>query len=609
MDVIAPMPGTVVAVAAVGDPVEADGRVVVLEAMKMEHAVTSAVAGRLIEACVSVGDTVDGGSVLARIDPNPESESAIGSGSRAEAEGPAAGPRADLDAVIDRHGRLEDDRRPGAVERRDSTGRRTARANLVDLVDAGSFTEYGPLAIAAQERRRDVDELVERTSTDGIITGIATINRDQYGPTDTECAVMIYDYTVLAGTQGFRTHAKQDRVLQIAQRRRLPVIVYAEGGGGRPGDVDVPGFAHLDVPTFNLMARMSGRAPTVAVVSGYCFAGNAVLAATADVVIATEDSNLGAGGPAMIEGGGLGRYEPSEIGPIGDQVAAGVVDLRVPDEAAATDAARRYLGYFQGARSDWQAPDQARLRTLVPESRKQLYDVRTVITTVADEDSTLELRAGFGPGIVTMLARVEGHPIGIVANDPTHLGGALDVDGADKAARFEHLCEAYDLPVLVLCDTPGIMVGPDAERAGTLRHAARLMIAGANLTVPTGTVVVRKGYGLGAQAMAAGSFKATDFTIAWPTGEFGGMNLEGAVRLGHRRELEAIDDDVERAAATDALIAAAYEQGRALRAAELFEIDDVIDPAETRTWIRSLTRAVGPARWRTGDHRTHVDTW
>jgi acetyl-CoA carboxylase carboxyltransferase component len=608
MDVTAPMPGTVVAVASVGDQVGAGGQVVMLEAMKMEHVVTSETGGRVDDVCVAVGDTVERDTVLARIDaattPRPEPR-----GSSAPTEDVTDQCRADVDRVQDRHDRLEDDRRPEAVERRRATGRRTARANLADLVDAGSFTEYGGLAIAAQERRRPVDELVERTSTDGIITGIGTVNADRFGPAAAECALMVYDYTVLAGTQGFRTHAKKDRVLEIAHRRRLPVIVYAEGGGGRPGDVDVPGFSHLDVPTFHNLAAMSGRAPTVAVVAGYCFAGNAVLAATADVVIATEDSNLGAGGPAMIEGGGLGRVEPSVIGPIDDQVAAGVVDIRVADEAAATATARHYLGYFQGAVPAAPAPDQDRLRTIVPESRKRLYAVRTVIETLADEESVLELRAGFGPGMVTAVARVEGEPLGILANDPSHLGGALDVDGSDKAARFLHLCEAYDLPVLVLCDTPGIMVGPEAERAGTLRHAARLMIAGANLTVPTGTVVLRKGYGLGAQAMAAGSFKATDFTIAWPTGEFGGMNLEGAVRLGHRRELEAIEDDAERESATEALIAAAYEQGRAVRAAELFEIDDVIDPAATRTWVRSLTRAAGPARWRDRDHRSHVDAW
>ena len=603
------MTGTVVSIAAIGDPVEVDGAVVVLEAMKMEHVVTSGTSGRVAEIHVAVGDTVEAGALLARIEATTGSAPAATAPEPPMTAGPGQTRGRLLDDVLDRHQRLEDDRRPEAVASRSERGRRTARANLADLVDEGSFTEYGSLAIAAQERRRPVDELVDRTSTDGVITGLGTINAERFGAADSACAVLIYDYTVLAGTQGFRTHAKQDRVLHLAHRRRLPVVVYAEGGGGRPGDVDVPGFAHLDVPTFNLMASMSGRAPTVAVVSGYCFAGNAVQAATADVVIATEDSNLGAGGPAMIEGGGLGRVEPTDIGPIEDQVSAGVVDVRVRDEVSATDAARRYLGYFQGARPDWRAADQELIRTIVPENRKRLYHVRAVINALADEDSTLELRAGFGPGIVTTLARVEGHPVGILANDPTHLGGALDVDGSDKAARFLHLCEAYDLPVVVLCDTPGIMVGPEAERAGTLRHAARLMVAGANLTVPTGTVVLRKGYGLGAQAMAAGSFKATDFTIAWPTGEFGGMNLEGAVRLGHRRELEAIEDADERAEATEALIAAAYQQGTALRGAELFEIDAVIDPAETRTWIRSLTEAVGRPRWRTGDHRSHVDPW
>jgi acetyl-CoA carboxylase carboxyltransferase component len=597
------MAGTVVAVAETGQEVAAGAQVMVLEAMKMEHVVTSPVAGRVRAVLVTLGQTVTVGDVLARVEAGPDP---VASSSSVGTDEPTS---ALLDEVIERHDRLTDERRTEPTRRREEVGRRTARQNLHDLVDAGSFTEYGALAIAAQERRRGHDELVDRTSTDGIITGLATVNADRVPPADAECAVMIYDYTVLAGTQGFRTHAKQDRLLDIAHRRRLPVIVYAEGGGGRPGDVDVPGFAHLDVPTFHRMATMSGRAPTVAVVAGYCFAGNAVLARTADVVIATEDANLGAGGPAMIEGGGLGSVAPGDIGPIEDQVSSGTVDVRVADEVAATAAARRYLGFFQGSTPPGTEPDQTRLRTAVPESRQRAYDVREVIATVADEDSSLELRAGFGPGVVTTLARVEGRPLGIVANNCSHLGGALDVDGSDKAARFLHLCEAYDLPVVVLCDTPGIMVGPDAERAGTLRHAARLMVAGANLTVPTGTIVLRKGYGLGAQAMAAGSFKATDFTISWPTGEFGGMNLEGAVKLGHRRELDAIVDPAERAAVTASLVAAAYEQGRAVRGAELFEIDAVIDPAETRTWIRSLTRATRAPRWRSGDHRSHVDPW
>src|SRR5688500_16803057 len=164
---------------------------------------------------------------------------------------------------------------------------------------------------------------------------------------------------------------------------------------------------------------------------------------------------------------------------------------------------------------------------------------------MADEDSVLELRREFGVGMLTALVRIEGRPLGIVANNPTHLGGAIDADGADKAARFMQLCDAHDLPLLFLCDTPGIMVGPDAERTAVVRHACRMFVVGASLTVPFGTVVLRKGYGLGAQAMAGGSFKAPLFCVSWPTGEFGGMGLEGAVRLGYRKELEAIDDPVE----------------------------------------------------------------
>ena len=421
---------------------------------------------------------------------------------------------------------------------------------------------------------------------------------------------MIYDYSVLAGTQGYRTHLKMDRLLRLAYDRRLPLVLFAEGGGGRPGDVDVPQVAGLDVPAFALMSRLSGRVPTVGVVSGYCFAGNAVLVGMADVIVATENSNLGAGGPAMIEGGGLGAYAPTDIGPIDDQVAGGVVDIRVDDEEEATAVAKQYLSYFQGPIADWEAPDQEALRNAVPENRVRVYDVRPVIDTIADRGSVLELRAGFGEGMITALARVEGRPLGIVANNPFHLGGAIDGDGADKAARFLQLCDAYGLPVAILADCPGIMVGPEAERTGTIRHAARMFVTGANLEVPVGTIVLRKGYGLGAQAMAAGGFKENDFTVSWPTGEFGGMNLEGAVKLGFSKELEAETDPEKRKQLEAKLLAAAYERGSALSMAQVFEIDAVIDPAETRNWIRTLTDNANTYSWRTGpDRHRFVSTW
>jgi acetyl-CoA carboxylase carboxyltransferase component len=586
----APVAGTVVAVAALGERLPAGAPVVVLEAMKMEHEVVSPHGGVLERLDVAVGETVAEGQPLARL---------AGSGPAAPVRDAAAGERADLAAVRERHAVGLDAARPDAVARRREQGRRTARENLADLVDEGTFVEYGPLLFAAQERRRTREELIARTPADGLVAGVGDVDG---APT----VVMSYDYTVLAGTQGMRNHLKKDRLFEVAERRRLPVVLLAEGGGGRPGDVDWPHVAGLDCRAFHLFARLSGLVPLVGIAAGYCFAGNAALLGCCDVVIATEDSSIGMGGPAMIEGGGLGVVAPEDVGPIDVQDANGVVDLRVADEPAAVAAAKRYLSYFGGDLREFTAPDQARLRALVPEERKRLYDVRRVLDGLCDEGSVLELRRGFGAGAITALVRVEGRALGVVANDPAHLGGAIDAAAADKAARFLGLCDAFGLPVLFLCDTPGFMVGPQAERTATVRHFARLFLVGANLSVPTGTIVLRKGYGLGAQAMAAGSFKAPLFTVGWPTSEFGGMGLEGAVRLGMRRELEAIADPDERERAYRAAVVAAYERGRGLNMAAYGEIDDVIDPADSRRWIAQLFDV--PPR-REGKRRPHVDAW
>jgi acetyl-CoA carboxylase carboxyltransferase component len=459
--------------------------------------------------------------------------------------------------------------------------------------------EFAPLAIAAQRRRRDLDDLIARTPADGLVGGIGRIG-------GRPVVVASYDYTVLAGTQGFQNHRKKDRLFELAERQGLPVVLFAEGGGGRPGDTDAPGVSGLDTMAFHLFARLSGTVPLVGIASGRCFAGNAALLGCCDVVIATEGANIGMGGPAMIEGGGLGQYAPEDIGPLDEQVANGVVDLRVDDEAAAVAAARRYLGYLAGPAGPGPAPDPTALRDIVPERRSQLYEIRDVIAGIADEDSVLELRAGFGSGMVTALAKVDGHPLGIVANDPRHLGGAIDADGADKAARFLQHCDGYGLPLLFLCDTPGFMVGPEAERTGLVRHVSRMFVTGANLSVPFATVVLRKGYGLGAQGMAGGSFKAPLFCVAWPTSEFGGMNLEGAVRLGYRKELEAVEDQAEREALFTEMVDRAYEHGRGLNVATHFEIDDVIDPADTRRWVTGVLLAVSPPP---AGRRPNLDTW
>jgi acetyl-CoA carboxylase carboxyltransferase component len=522
-----------------------------------------------------------------------------------EAETDGGDERADLRAVRERHELGLDAARPEAVAKRHERGRRTARENLAELVDDGTFVEYGPLVFAAQERRRSREELIERTPADGLIGGVGEIDGQR-------CVAMSYDYTVLAGTQGMRGHQKKDRLFELAERSRLPAVLFAEGGGGRPGDVDVPMVAGLDCRAFNLFARLSGLVPLVGIASGNCFAGNAALLGCCDVVIATEDASIGMGGPAMIEGGGLGVYEAAEVGPIDVQDANGVVDLRVADDRAAVGAARRYLSYFSDPipAADVGVPDQTLLRAIIPERRRQIYDVRKVLDGLFDEDSVLELRRGFGAGIVTALARVEGRALGVVANHPPHLGGAIDADGADKAARFMQLCDAFELPLLFLCDTPGFMVGPAAEKTATVRHFARMFVVGANLTVPTGTIVLRKGYGLGAQAMAAGGFKAPLFTVGWPTSEFGGMGLEGAVRLGMKRELEAIADSEERERVFQATVAAAYEHGQGVNMAAYGEIDDVIDPADSRRWIATLFHE-GAGQWRPreGKKRPNIDAW
>jgi acetyl-CoA carboxylase carboxyltransferase component len=608
-EVRSPLTGTVVRVLGAGTAVGASTAVVVIESMKMEYAVEAGVEGRVADVRVAAGDTVQADALLAVVEPGAVDLDVAEDAGR----GGGGGPRPDLAEVLERHAVGLDAARPDAVERRRRTGQRTARENVEDLLDPGSLVEYGPLVIAAQRRRRELADLIARTPADGLVAGVGTVDGN---PT----AVLSYDYTVLAGTQGLQNHRKKDRLFEVIERQRLPVVFFAEGGGGRPGDTDGTGVSGLDCLAFWLWGGLSGLVPMVGITSGRCFAGNAAILGCCDVIIATEGSNIGMGGPAMIEGGGLGVFPPEAVGPLDVQVGNGVVDVRVADEAEAVAVARQYLSYFarpereapSGRRSPvdgWSCADQTVLRDVIPENRRQVYDVRAVIDALADTGSVLELRAGFGPGMVTALARVEGRPLGIVANNAAHLAGAIDADGADKAARFMALCDAHDVPLLFLCDTPGIMVGPDAETTALVRHACRLFVVGASITVPFGTIVLRKGYGLGAQAMAGGSFKAPLFCVAWPTGEFGGMGLEGAVRLGYRKELEAIDDDAEREAAFEEMVARMYEIGKAVNAASHFELDDVIDPAESRRWITTMLASAPPAAPRAGKKRPCVDPW
>jgi acetyl/propionyl-CoA carboxylase alpha subunit/acetyl-CoA carboxylase carboxyltransferase component len=598
----APLQGTIIAIgAAVGMSVRAGDPILIMESMKMEHVIEAPFSGVLRSLHVAVGDTVYEGHALAFFEPKVLS----GADKRSEQNVDLDFIRPDLAAVLERHRGVLDETRPQAVERRRKTGQRTVRENVDDLLDPGSFVEYGSLVVAARRKRQSLEKLIQQTPADGMVMGLGRVNGKHFGDETARVAVMAYDYTVLAGTQGAYNHRKMDRLIEVAERWRLPTVFFCEGGGGRPGDTEGGGY----VRGFELWARMSAVAPLIGITSGRCFAGNASVLGCCDVIIATKDSNIGMGGPAMIEGGGLGIFKPEEIGPVEVQEPNGVIDIVAEDEADAVRIAKQYLSYFQGALPDWSCADQRLLRRAIPENRVRVYDIRQLIATLADSGSVLELRPKFGPTMIAALMRIEGRPLGVIANNPKVLGGAIDSDGSDKAARFLQICEAFDIPVLSLSDTPGMMVGPEIEKTALVRHCSRLFIIGANLTVPLLSVVLRKSYGLGALAMTGGSYPASVFAVAWPTGEFGGMGLEGSVKLGYRNELAAISDPAERKAKFDEMVAAAYEHGKALNQASTYHIDEVIDPADTRRWIMGALRSLPPPPKRMEKKIKWIDAW
>ena len=603
--ILAPMAGSIVSIDVMpGDIVSVGQSLAVLEAMKMHHEVVAEASGTIDSIHNDEGEVVDEDALMFTLVVSGESQSALNSGETYNLDA----ERDDLNEVYARHALGLDENRPEAVAKRHQRGNRTARENIDDLCDPGSFQEFGALAIAAQRRRRSVEDLMEKTPADGMVAGFGTVNGDHFDEQTARCGVLAYDYTVLAGTQGHHNHKKKDRLFELAERWEMPVVFYTEGGGGRPGDVDTDDLfmSWLDIKTFTTWPRLSGVAPRIAVNSGRCFAGNAVIFGCADITIATANSNIGLAGPAMIEGGGLGKYQPEDIGPIDIQTANGVVDIACKDEIEATAIAKQTLGYFQGSIKSWQAGDQRVLRHIVPEDRLKVYDVREVIKALADEDSVIELRKDYGGGFVTALIRIEGHPFGLIANDPRHLGGAIDGDGGEKGGRFLQLCDTYGIPVVSLCDTPGFMVGPESEKTAAVRRGSRLIVASANLSVPLFTVVLRKAYGLGAQAMAGGSLHEPFFTIAWPTAELGPMGLEGAVELGFSKELAAASDQKTRERLYNELLGKMYEKGKAVSVAQTFELDAVIDPAETRRW---LVRGRANAHGRHKPARKYVDVW
>ncbi len=601
----APVHGSVIGIeVVVGQAVAAGQTLMLLESMKMEVPLPAAEAGTVRAIAAAVGDVVAEGAVLVEVEPGDGPTVVADAAVRAD---PAL-PRADLRRLLDRRALLRDKARPDAVARRHAQAGRSARENVADLLDEGSLLEYGAFAVAAQRSRRTLDDLQRNTPADGLITGTGSVNAVQFGAERARVAVMAYDYTVLAGTQGFFNHRKSDRLLEVAAAQRLPLVLFAEGGGGRPGDVDSISVSGLHCTTFAALARLSGQVPVVGIVHGRCFAGNAALLGCCDVIIATEASSIGMGGPAMIEGGGLGRVHADEVGPVSVQAANGVIDLRVADEAAAVATAKRYLGYTQGA-LDADAPaggEALSLRHALPENRNALYDPRAIVETVMDAGSVMELRRDFGIGVITSFARLQGRPVAVTASQPRHLGGALDAPACDKLARFMQLADAYGLPLITFVDTPGFMVGPDSEKTAMVRRAGRLFVSAAALRVPVFSVVLRRGYGLGAMALTAGHFHAPVATAAWPSGEFGPMGIEGSVRLGFRKELEAAASD-QREALFQQLVAEAIDKGQALNVASHLELDDVIDPAETRDWLaRGLASVAGKPL---GPRRAFVDAW
>lgn len=491
-----------------------------------------------------------------------------------------------LKDLSEREQKTLDSGRESQAKKRHEKGYLTARENLQNLCSTSSFLEYGQFAVAAQRQRKPYEELQTSTAADGIITGVGNINDDLFSAQKSKTAVIINDYSVLAGTQGYYHHLKIDRMLEVAKQEKLPVIMFTEGGGGRPGDTDITTVnSGLQCSSFSTWAGLDGIVPRITVNNGYCFAGNAALFGAADVTIATKTSWIGMAGPAMIEGGGLGSFAPQQIGPIDTQAKNGTVDIVCENEEDASQVAKKCLSYFQGETTNCVEKDQNKLLSVLPEDRRFVYNIRKIIETVADEDSFLEIRQQFGGSILTGFIRINGQPIGLLASDCKVLGGAIDVAAGEKATSFMTLCNNFSIPLVSLCDTPGFMVGPDHEELGAVRRLSDMFRVGAKLRVPMIAVIIRKCYGLGAQALLGGSTKTPTYTISWPNGEFGPMGLEGAVKLGFKKELESADNPEARKALYERLLAQQYQRGKAIEVASVLEIDAVIDPVNTRQVI------------------------
>jgi acetyl-CoA carboxylase carboxyltransferase component len=578
----APNIGSIVAVlVSQNQQVHINQPLIIIEAMKMQTTVCAEASGKVGQVFVNIEDECFVGMPLVDIHSDGARKS------QTEKRPTTDNPNQRLLRELRIRAALTlDEQRIDQQQKRQLKGYLTARENLQNLCPSDSFMEYGQMAVAAQRMRRDYDDLKTATAADGVITGIGQINQGLVSDKNSQTAIVINDYSVLAGTQGYFHHLKLDRILAIAADKKYPVVMFTEGGGGRPGDTDITTVnSGLQCQSFATWASLQGKVLRISVANGYCFAGNAALFGAADITIATQSSWIGMAGPAMIEGGGLGLVKPTDIGPSAKQVKNGVIDILVENEQQAADMAKKCLLYFQGplvAAKKYSFADQQVLNQILPEDRRYVYDVKEIVNVIADTGSFTEIKAQYGGAIITGFMHLQSHPVGVIASNCKVLGGAIDVEAGEKASQFMYLCQQFSIPLVVLCDTPGFMVGPEHEDRGAVRRLSQLFVAGSQLTVPLVAVVLRKCYGLGAQALLGGNTSQPSYTIAWPTGEFGAMGLEGAVKLGFKKELAAVQDPSARKALYEQLLAEQYQKGQAQEVASVLEIDAVIEPANTR---------------------------
>jgi acetyl-CoA carboxylase carboxyltransferase component len=405
-------------------------------------------------------------------------------------------------------------------------------------------------------------------------------------------AIASYDYTVMAGSQGNINNVKIGRVLQIAEDHALPVVIFAEGAGHRVQEASLHSRGGGEA-TFPTLARLSGRVPTVCGVPGRAFAGHAILAGLCDFVVATRNAAIGMAGPPLVEAALGERLTPEQIGAAGIHAASGAAEAVVENEPDLIGLISAYLSYFEGRLEPGEAVVPATyLRDIVPADPRKPYDVREVISGLCDLGEILELRGGFARSLVTALGRVDGWPTGFIASQPLVLAGAIDAGASDKISRFAKLCDAFGLPIVFLVDSPGFLVGPAAETTALMRHSTRVIHTLTHVQVPFFTVTLRKSYGLAHFAMGGRPLGAS-MVVAWPTAEYGAMGPEGAAKV------LGVDDEREHSAAL-------RREGASLKLAELFAIDDVIDPAQTRGALSDWLAAVMPT---TRPSHRPVDPW